>query len=218
MLPINVRGMWIGTFHGLCNRFLRAHWKRPACRRLPDPRFGRPALGRQAPVIKALNVDDESASPKQVSWFIANAQGAGPAPARRGRRRRLDAQDGRDLPGLRAQCQREGVVDFAELMLRTYELLRDNAPLREHYQRALPPHPGRRVPGHQQAAVRWLKMFAAGGAGRVRVGDDDQSIYAFRGARVGNMADFEREFRVTKVIKLEQNYRSHGNILDAANA
>ena len=88
------------------------------------------------------------------------------------------------------QCQREGVVDFAELLLRSYELLRDNEPLREHYQRALPPHPGRRVPGHQPLQYHWLKLLAGPQQRALfAVGDDDQSIYAFRGANVGNMAD-----------------------------
>jgi DNA helicase II / ATP-dependent DNA helicase PcrA len=120
------------------------------------------------------------------------------------------------------QCQREGVADFAELMLRTYELLRDNDALREHYQ-----HRFRHVlvdefQDTNRLQYAWLKMFAPPpgqpGQGVFAVGDDDQSIYAFRGAKVGNMADFEREFRVRKIIKLERNYRSFGNILDSANA
>jgi DNA helicase-2/ATP-dependent DNA helicase PcrA len=118
------------------------------------------------------------------------------------------------------QCQREGVVDFAELMLRTYELLRDDAALREHYQRRFSHVLVDEFQDTNRLQYAWLKMFAPPGRpgqSVIAVGDDDQSIYAFRGARVGNMADFEREYRVPRVIKLEQNYRSFGHILDAAN-
>ncbi|MCL4696918.1 MAG: UvrD-helicase domain-containing protein, partial [Burkholderiaceae bacterium] len=124
-------------------------------------------------------------------------------------------------------CQREGVVDFAELLLRSYELLRDNDPLREHYRRRFAHLLVDEFQDTNKLQYAWLKMLApppgtgpATGAGAqsvFAVGDDDQSIYAFRGARVGNMADFEREYRVERVVKLEQNYRSGGHILDAAN-
>ncbi len=118
--------------------------------------------------------------------------------------------------------QREGVVDFAELMLRTYELLRDNESLREHYQRRFRHVLVDEFQDTNRLQYAWLKMFAPpqplyGAQGVFAVGDDDQSIYGFRGAQVGNMADFEREYRVERVIKLEQNYRSFGNILDTAN-
>ena len=113
------------------------------------------------------------------------------------------------------------MVDFAELMLRSYELLRDNEPLREHYQRRFQHVLVDEFQDTNRLQYAWLKMFAPPGRvppqGVFAVGDDDQSIYAFRGARVGNMADFEREYRVPRVIKLEQNYRSFGHILDAAN-
>src|SRR5690606_35743989 len=117
-----------------------------------------------------------------------------------------------------AQCQREGVVDFAELLLRSYELLKRNEILRAHYG-----EPSRHVLADEfqdtnRLQYRWLKQFASPGGAFFCVGDDDHSIYRFRGANVGNMADFEREFRVSHVVRLEQNYRSHGNILDAANA
>ncbi len=119
------------------------------------------------------------------------------------------------------QCQREGVVDFAELLLRTYELLRDNQALREHYQRRFSHILVDEFQDTNKLQYAWLKMFAGpvqpGGCAVFAVGDDDQSIYAFRGAQVGNMSAFEREFKVEQVIKLERNYRSFGNILDAAN-
>jgi DNA helicase-2/ATP-dependent DNA helicase PcrA len=225
MLPVNVRGMWIGTFHGLCNRFLRAHWKLaglPQGFQILDAQDAQSAVKR---VIKAMNLDEERYAPKPVSWFIASAKEDGQRP------RDIEIRDEhtRKLVAIyqayEEQCQREGVVDFAELMLRTYELMRDNDPLREHYRRRFRHVLVDEFQDTNRLQYAWLKMFApppgAAGAeaqGVFAVGDDDQSIYAFRGAQVGNMADFEREYRVRRVIKLEQNYRSFGNILDAANA
>ncbi|HEX6016489.1 MAG TPA: UvrD-helicase domain-containing protein, partial [Burkholderiaceae bacterium] len=225
MLPINVRGMWIGTFHGLCNRLLRAHWKLaglPQAFQILDAADQVSAVKR---VIKAMNLDEERFVPKQVAWFIAGNKEEGLRP------RDVEARD----PPTRKmveiyqayedQCQREGVVDFAELMLRAFELLRDNDPLREHYQRRFAHVLVDEFQDTNSLQYRWLKMFApppgstSGAAqGVFAVGDDDQSIYAFRGAQVGNMALFEREYGVRRVIKLERNYRSFGHILDAANA
>jgi DNA helicase II / ATP-dependent DNA helicase PcrA len=117
-----------------------------------------------------------------------------------------------------AQCQRESVVDFSELLLRCYELLLRNEPLRVHYQERFRHILVDEFQDTNVLQYKWLKLLAGQSNAIFAVGDDDQSIYAFRGANVGNMADFEREFRVRNVIKLEQNYRSHGHILDAANA
>ena len=228
MLPVAVRGMWIGTFHGLCNRFLRAHWKLaglPQGFQILDSSDQLSAVKR---VIKGMNLDEERFVPKQQAWFIAGAKEDGKRP------RDVDIRDEQTRRQVEIyqvyeeQCQREGVVDFAELMLRTYELLRDNDPLREHYQRRFQHVLVDEFQDTNRLQYAWLKMFAPpgnqverpdgrGGQGVFAVGDDDQSIYAFRGARVGNMADFEREYRVSRVIKLEQNYRSSGHILDAAN-
>ena len=221
MLPVNVRGMWIGTFHGLCNRFLRAHWKLaalPQSFQILDMQDSQSAIKR---IIKAMNLDEERFAAKQVSWFIAGSKDEGRRP------RDIEVRDehSRKLVEIyqayEDQCQREGVVDFAELMLRTYELLRDNDPLREHYQRRFRHVLVDEFQDTNRLQYAWLKMFAPPGRvdhgeaqGVFAVGDDDQSIYAFRGAKVGNMADFEREYRVRKIIKLEQNYRSFGNILD----
>ena len=117
-----------------------------------------------------------------------------------------------------AQCQREGVVDFAELLLRAYELLSRNAPVREHYQRRFRHILVDEFQDTNTLQYKWLRLLAGGGAAIFAVGDDDQSIYAFRGANVGNMADFERDYARGTVIRLEQNYRSYGHILDSANA
>lgn len=117
-----------------------------------------------------------------------------------------------------AQCEREGVVDFAELLLRAYELLQNNVPVREHYQRRFRHILIDEFQDTNTLQYRWIKLLGGGGAAIFAVGDDDQSIYAFRGANVGNMADFERDYAHGNVIRLEQNYRSYGHILDAANA
>jgi len=220
MLPVAVRGMWIGTFHGLCNRFLRAHWKLaglPQGFQILDSSDQLSAVKR---VIKAMKLDEERYVPKQLSWFISGNKEEGRRPAD------VEVRDQQTSVMLdvyiayEAQCRREGVVDFAELMLRTYELMRDNAALREHYQHRFVHVLVDEFQDTNRLQYAWLKMFSPPGApgrGVFAVGDDDQSIYAFRGARVGNMADFEREYRVQRVVKLEQNYRSCGHILDAAN-
>ncbi len=217
MLPVPVRGMWIGTFHGLCNRFLRAHWKLsglPQGFQILDSADQLSAVKR---VIKAMNLDEERFVPKQVTWFIAGQKEEGLRP------KDVEVRDEQTRTMLQVyqayeeQCQREGVVDFAELLLRSYELMRDNAALREHYQRRFRHVLVDEFQDTNRLQYAWLKMFAGPQTAVFAVGDDDQSIYAFRGARVGNMADFEREFHVQQVIKLERNYRSFGNILDAAN-
>jgi len=218
MLPINVRGMWIGTFHGLCNRLLRAHHRDAG---LPQLFQILDSADQQASVkrlLKSLNVDDEKFPPRELCHFINAQKEQGLRAAA------VEAYDdwARKRVGLyeayEAQCQREGVVDFAELLLRSYELLERNEPLRRHYQERFRHVLVDEFQDTNKLQYRWLKLLAGGGAALFCVGDDDQSIYAFRGADVGNMADFEREFKVQNMIRLEQNYRSHGNILDAANA
>ncbi len=219
MLPVAVRGMWIGTFHGLCNRFLRAHWKLaglPQGFQILDSSDQLSAVKR---VIKAMNLDEARFVPKQVSWFIAGQKEDGLRPPQVEARDEHTRKLVQVYEAYELQCAREGVVDFAELMLRTYELMRDNDALREHYQHRFAHVLVDEFQDTNRLQYAWLKMFAPPGRnqGVFAVGDDDQSIYAFRGARVGNMADFEREYRVERVVKLEQNYRSSGHILDAAN-
>ena len=218
MLPINVRGMWIGTFHGLCNRLLRAHYRDaglPQLFQILDSGDQQASVKR---LLKSLNVDDEKFPPRELCHFINAQKEQGLRAAA------VEAWDdwARKRVGLyeayEAQCQREGVVDFAELLLRSYELLERNEPLRRHYQERFRHILVDEFQDTNKLQYRWLKLLAGGGAHLFCVGDDDQSIYAFRGADVGNMADFEREFKVGNMIRLEQNYRSHGNILDAANA
>jgi len=217
MLPIPVRGMWIGTFHGLCNRFLRAHWKLAALPQGFQILDSSDQLSAVKRVIKAMNLDEERYVPKQITWFIAAQKEQGHRPKDVEVRDELGRVQVQVYQAYEDQCQREGVVDFAELMLRTYELMRDNAPLREHYQRRFRHILVDEFQDTNTLQYAWLKIFAGPETAVFAVGDDDQSIYAFRGAQVGNMASFEREFHVEQVIKLERNYRSFGNILDAAN-
>ena len=232
MLPINVRGMWIGTFHGLCNRFLRAHFKManlPQSFQILDTQDQLSAIKR---LYKQFNIDAERFPHKQMQWFIAGCKEDGLRP------NMVEVRDDETRKKVEFyqlyedQCQREGVVDFGELMLRSFEVLQGNDPIREHYQRRFRHIMIDEFQDTNKLQYAWIKMLAGTGAhgavddpasfnptgSVIAVGDDDQSIYAFRGARVGNMTDFVREFKVQHQIKLEQNYRSYSNILDSANA
>ncbi|QHJ00529.1 UvrD-helicase domain-containing protein [Xylophilus rhododendri] len=217
MLPVNTRGMWIGTFHGLCNRLLRAHYKLvnlPQSFQILDTQDMLSAIKR---LMKEHKVDDERFPAKQVQYFISGAKEDGNRPTDIQPRGEDDRKKVELYALYEAQCQREGVVDFGELMLRSYELLRDHAPVREHYQQRFRHILVDEFQDTNRLQYAWLKQLAGPNASVLAVGDDDQSIYAFRGANVGNMADFVREFDVKHQIKLEQNYRSFSNILDSAN-
>ncbi len=218
MLPINTRGMWIGTFHGLCNRLLRAHYREanlPQTFQILDSGDQLSAVKR---VMKALNVDDEKFPPREMQHFISASKEQGL------RAHEVEAYDPYTRRKVEvyaeydAQCQKEGVVDFSELLLRCHELLSRNTALREHYQQRFKHILVDEFQDTNPLQYQWLKLLAGKSNSLFAVGDDDQSIYAFRGAHVGNMQDLLRDFNVASVIKLEQNYRSHGNILDAANA
>jgi DNA helicase-2/ATP-dependent DNA helicase PcrA len=218
MLPINTRGMWVGTFHGLCNRMLRAHFREanlPQTFQILDSGDQLSAIKR---LMKAMNVDDEKFIPRDVQNFISGSKEQGL------RAHEVEAYDPFTRKKVEifaeydAQCQREGVVDFSELLLRCYELLSRNAAIREHYQERFKHILVDEFQDTNKLQYQWLKLLAGKNNALFAVGDDDQSIYAFRGANVGNMQELTRDFHVEAVIKLEQNYRSHGNILDAANA
>jgi DNA helicase-2/ATP-dependent DNA helicase PcrA len=260
MLPINTRGMWVGTFHGLCNRLLRAHHRDAGLPQLFQILDTQDQLSVIKRLMKALNMDEERYPPRQAQWFIAGNKEEG--------RRAKDADVYDDFTRRMQEfyaaydelCQREGVVDFAELLLRSYELLAGNAMLREHYaqrfrhilvdefqdtnrlqyqwlqllagrpprlaaaavlikeKEASPAH-GACSPNEEGASIPARQAFNENADNVIfAVGDDDQSIYAFRGASAANMQDLQRDFHIERVIRLEQNYRSHGHILDAANA
>jgi DNA helicase-2/ATP-dependent DNA helicase PcrA len=218
MLPVNPRGMWIGTFHGLCNRMLRTHHRDaglPQTFQILDSQDQLAAVKR---LCRSLNVDEDRLPPRELQYFINGQKEEGVRardvpPSDDQTRRMVELYAAYD-----EQCQREGVVDFPELLLRSYELLKNHEILREHYAQRFRHILVDEFQDTNRLQYRWLKLFRNQETKYFCVGDDDQSIYTFRGANVGNMADYEREFKVAKVIRLEQNYRSHGNILDAANA
>ena len=223
MLPVNVRGMWIGTFHGLCNRFLRAHWKLAGLPQGSRSSTARDQLSAVKRVIKAMNLDEERFVPKQVSWFIAGSKEEGLRP------RDVEVRDEQTrklveiYQAYEDQCQREGVVDFAELMLRTYELLRDNDPLREHYQRRF-----RHVLVDefqdtnrlQYALAEDVRAAAGGRTARAcsRSATTTRASTPSAARRSATWPTSSASTACAQVIKLEQNYRSFGHILDAANA
>ena len=222
-LPINTRGMWVGTFHGLCNRLLRAHHREaglPASFQILDIADQLSAIKR---LMKLMNVDDEKFPPKQVQQFINGCKDEGL------RAHAVDAYDPHSTKMREIfeeydnQCQRDGVADFAELLLRCYELLERDANIRQHYQSRFKYILVDEFQDTNRLQYLWLKLLTGHKDGQqlncmFAVGDDDQSIYGFRGARVGNMRDFEKDFNIQHIVKLEENYRSHSNILDAANA
>ncbi|MEO8536842.1 MAG: UvrD-helicase domain-containing protein [Betaproteobacteria bacterium] len=222
LTPVNIRGMWIGTFHGLCNRMLRMHYREARLPQLFQILDTQDQLALIKRMYRAHGIDDERFPARDLQWFIAGAKEDG--------RRPNAVEAGDDFTRRQvehyalyeAMCQREGVVDFAELLLRCYEMLATHAGLRDHYQRRFSHLLVDEFQDTNVLQYRWLRQLAGPNAAMFAVGDDDQSIYAFRGADVGNMQHFERDFSrpdtPVRLIKLEQNYRSHGHILDAANA
>src|SRR5574343_683266 len=218
MVPINVRSLWVGTFHGLCHRLLRTHWR---AARLPET-FQILDTGDQQAALKRLIKDmggDEERFPAGDMMHYINAlkeQGIRSAQAEA-----HDAHTRRKVEiyaEYEAQCQREGAVDFAELLLRAYELLQQDDGLRTHYQLRFRHILVDEFQDTNPLQYAWLRLLCGPQTCIFAVGDDDQSIYAFRGADVANMRAFERDYAKGNVIRLEQNYRSHGNILTAANA
>jgi DNA helicase II / ATP-dependent DNA helicase PcrA len=218
MMALNPRGMWMGTFHGLCNRMLRAHHREAGLPQAFQILDSQDQLALVKRLAKNLNIDDERFPPRELAWFINGSKEEG----LRARDLPVTDENTRKMADFYAaydeQCQREGVVDFPELLLRSYELLKRNEILRAHYAQRFQHILVDEFQDTNRLQYRWLKLFVSPENAFFCVGDDDQSIYTFRGANVGNMMDYEREFKVRKVIRLEQNYRSHGNILDAANA
>lgn len=217
-LPINIRGMWVGTFHGLCNRFLRKHHvdaNLPETFQILDSADQKSAIKR---VMKTIGIDEDLISSKEAMYFINNNKEEGI------RSQQFKAYDdvSKKLNSIYAaydeQCQKEGVVDFAELMLRCLELFQKNSAIRQHYQEIFKHILVDEFQDTSRLQYQWLKMLTSTESFIFAVGDDDQSIYGFRGARPGNMKDLQKDFNIKNVIKLEQNYRSKNNILNAANA
>ena len=219
MLGQPIGGMWVGTFHGLAHRFLRAHWQDAG---LPqqfqildsDDQF---RLVKR--VLKALELDESRWPPRQAQGYINKQKDEG--------RRAQHIDHGGDyyeqqMVGIyqayQDACGRAGSVDFAELLLRAHELLRDRPDILHHYRARFAHILVDEFQDTNAIQYAWLRLLAGDQDNLFLVGDDDQSIYGWRGARVDNIESFQRDYPNTEVVRLEQNYRSTGNILGAANA
>jgi DNA helicase-2/ATP-dependent DNA helicase PcrA len=211
--------LWIGTFHGLAHRLLRLHWREaglPQGFQILDSEDQARVLRK---VLKALDLDEARWVPREILWFINAQKDEGHRP-----KHIKDADDPtrrqliRIYQAYEEACQRAGVVDFAELLLRAYELWRDNPALLEHYRARFRHVLVDEFQDTNAIQYRWLTLLAGPAGLPFAVGDDDQSIYRWRGARVENLNQFRRDYPLAVLYKLEQNYRSTGTILKAANA
>ena len=219
MIQAPAAGMWVGTFHGLAHRLLRSHWQEaglPQGFQILDSQDQHRMLRR---VVRSMDLDEARWPANQLQWFINSCKDEG--------RRPQHIEPGND-PYLKRQleiyaayealCQRAGLVDFAELLLRSHELWLQRPELLAHYRQRFHHILVDEFQDSNAIQYAWLRMLA-GDAGRITVvGDDDQSIYGWRGARVENIQRFQQEFKNTRVVRLEQNYRSTATILKAANA
>lgn len=218
LLGSNVRSMWIGTFHGLAHRLLRAHYMDvglPQNFQIIDSDDQQRLIKR---LIKSLNLDDKRWPAKQSQWYINGKKDEGLRP------QHIDTYDPTEqtlkqiYQLYQESCDRAGLVDFAELLLRAHELLRDNRTVREHYQRRFRHLLVDEFQDTNSIQYAWVRLLAGEQNSVTIVGDDDQSIYGWRGARVENIQQFLDDFAGAKTIRLEQNYRSTAAILNAANA
>jgi DNA helicase-2/ATP-dependent DNA helicase PcrA len=219
LLGLPSGAMWLGTFHGLAHRLLRIHWREaglPQSFQILDSEDQARLLRK---VLKALDLDETRWIPREILWFI-NAQ------KDEGHRPKHIKDDGdptrrqliRIYQAYEEACQRSGVVDFAELLLRAYELWRDNPGLLQHYRARFRHVLVDEFQDTNAIQYQWLMLLCGPDGMPFVVGDDDQSIYRWRGARVENLNQFRRDFPKAVLYKLEQNYRSTGTILKAANA
>jgi DNA helicase-2/ATP-dependent DNA helicase PcrA len=219
LLDISAAAMWVGTFHGLAHRMLRLHYE---AARLPQ-NFqildSDDQLRMVKRVVRQLDLDEASWPPKQAQWFINHNKDEGLRPSNIDAGQDPIQQQMLEIYRLYQElCERAGVVDFAELLLRVLELIRDNDDIREHYQRRFAHILVDEFQDTNAIQYAWLRLMAGAVTPVFVVGDDDQSIYGWRGARIENIHHFEQDFANTQVIRLEQNYRSTATILKAANA
>jgi ATP-dependent DNA helicase UvrD/PcrA len=218
LLDQPTRGMWVGTFHSLAHRLLRAHWQEanlPESFQILDSEDQYRTVRR---VIRAMNLDESNFKPREAQWFINARKDEGLRPEN------IDAHDDVTTEQMvqiykvyQEACERSGLVDFAELLLRTFELFRDQGAIREHYQHRFKHVLVDEFQDTNALQYGWLRLLTGDDSTLFAVGDDDQSIYSWRGARVENMQAFERDFKKARLLKLEQNYRSTATILKAAN-
>ena len=219
LLGMSLRGMWVGTFHGLAHRLLKAHWRDvnlPENFQILDSDDQLRLVKR---VMRAMDLDEQRWPPKQAQWWINGQKDEG--------LRAAHIQEGGD-PYLatmlriyreyEATCERLGVIDFAELLLRALELWKNKPDVLGHYQQRFQQILVDEFQDTNAVQYAWLRILAGKTSAVTAVGDDDQSIYGWRGAKVENILSYERDFADTHTVKLEQNYRSTSNILNAANA
>jgi DNA helicase II / ATP-dependent DNA helicase PcrA len=219
LLGIPGSSMWVGTFHGIAHRLLRLHWRDAGLPQSFQILDGEDQLRLIKKIVKALELDEARWVPREIQWFINHNKDEGHRPA--------TLKDGNDptrrqlinlYTEYEAQCQRAGVVDFAELLLRAYELWLKNPEILKHYQRRFQHVLIDEFQDTNAIQYAWSLLVAGQDGAPFVVGDDDQSIYRWRGARVENLTRFSKDYPAAKLFRLEQNYRSTGNILKAANA
>ena len=219
LLGLNPNGMWVGTFHGLAHRLLRAHWQEAGLAQnfqILDSDDQQRLIKR---VSKELGLDEQKWPAKQSQWFINGQKDEGLRP------QHIQASGDLYLATMKSvyvayeeACKRAGVIDFAELLLRALDLWRDNPALLEHYQQRFKHVLVDEFQDTNAVQYAWLRMLAKGGQSLMVVGDDDQSIYGWRGAKIENIQQYSSDFKDAQTIRLEQNYRSKAGILKAANA
>jgi DNA helicase-2/ATP-dependent DNA helicase PcrA len=211
--------LWIGTFHGICHRLLRMHWREAGLPQGFQILDGEDQQRLVKKVIRGLDLDDTRWVPREVSYFINARKDEGERPkhlrddgdpTRRQMIRLYEAYE--------EACRRNGVVDFAELLLRSYELLKDVPAVGDHYRARFRHVLVDEFQDTNTIQYAWMRVLVGELSVPYVVGDDDQSIYRWRGARVENLQQYRKDFRDVQLFRLEQNYRSTGNILDAANA
>jgi DNA helicase-2/ATP-dependent DNA helicase PcrA len=219
LLGIPGAALWIGTFHGLAHRLLRIHWREAGLPQTFQILDAEDQLRMVRKVLKALDLDETRWVPRELTYFINTQKDEGVRP-----RQVKDNGDPtrreyvRIYQAYQDACERAGVVDFAELLLRAYELWRDHPPLLAHYRARFRHVLVDEFQDTNLIQYAWLKLLTGSEGLPFVVGDDDQSIYRWRGARVENLQQFQRDFPATALFRLEQNYRSTGTILQAANA
>jgi DNA helicase II / ATP-dependent DNA helicase PcrA len=219
LLGMPVRGMWVGTFHGLAHRLLRAHWQDAGLPQGFQILDADDQLRMVKRVLKALELDEARWPPRQAQWFINARKDEGVRPAHmEDHGDPVNRQLVRIYSAYEAACRRAGVVDFAELLLRALELLRDTPALLDHYRNRFRHILVDEFQDTNAIQYGWLRLLSGDRIPVFAVGDDDQSIYGWRGARIEHIQHFSRDYPGTRVIRLEQNYRSTGTILRAANA
>ncbi len=218
-IGVSLNNLWMGTFHGLSHRMLRAHYQEAGLPQGFQIIDSDDQLRLVKRVLKALNLDEKHWPAKQLQWFINARKDEGQRPGM------LDAGGDYSLAQMikiyaayQEMCDRAGLVDFAEILLRSFELLKQNAEVRGHYQQRFRHILVDEFQDTNAIQYQWLRLLAGNSAKVMIVGDDDQSIYGWRGARVENIQQFLKDFDGADTIRLEQNYRSTATILKAANA